>query len=149
MAETTAAQKASYPLPVYNFMVTVEGQSVSFAEVSGLDVEYDSATYRHGLSFSEGEAIARYRYPKYSSLVLKKATLPTGSYFYAWLTAKGAAERALEISLCDETGVPVVIWRIARAIPVKLTAANFDANSNQLSIETLDLKVSGISLETS
>jgi phage tail-like protein len=149
MAETAAVQKASYPLPAYNFKVTVGGESVSFAEASGINVEYETVTYRHGLSFTEGEAITRYRFPKYASISLKKGTVAGNGFLYDWLTEEGAAERAIDISLCDEAGAPVVVWRIAKAIPVKLTAPTFDANTNQVSIETLDLMVSGVSIEHS
>ena len=60
MAETKIDQKARYPLPVYNFRVTIDGTSMSFSEVSGINLEYDTVTYRHGLSFWEGEGIQKY-----------------------------------------------------------------------------------------
>jgi phage tail-like protein len=147
MAEKPAIQKSSYPLPSYNFKVTVDGQSVSFSEASGITVEYEAITYRHGLSFWEGETITRYRYPKYRPVSLKKGTVAGAGFLYDWLTAKSNAARPVDISLCDEKGDPVVIWRIARAVPVKLEAPTFDANTNQVSIEKLDLMVSGVSVE--
>ncbi|MCU0837342.1 MAG: phage tail protein [Rhodospirillales bacterium] len=147
MAESAAVQKASYPLPVYNFRVTVDGESVSFAEASGLNIECETVTYRHGLSFSEGEQLTRYRFPKYTPMTLKKGTVARGGFLYDWLIASGAAARAIAVSLCDEKGKPVVVWRIAKAVPVKLAAPTFDANTNQVSIDTLDLMISGVSVE--
>ena len=145
MVETRAAQKKSYPLPVYNFRVTVDGESVSFSEVSGIKLEYETVAYRHGLSYWEGETLARFAYPKYMPISLKKGTVAGTGFLYGWLTGDKAA-RAMEISLCDEKGNPLVVWRIIRAIPTRLEAPVFDADSNQASIETLELMASGISV---
>ena len=53
--------KATYPLPAYNYRVTIlqDGASLvlSFAEVSGLSMEYEPVTYKHGLSFVMGVKI--------------------------------------------------------------------------------------------
>ena len=65
MAETKDFLKANYPLPAYNFRVTVDGRSMSFSEVSGINIEYETLTYRHGLSFLEGETIQKFFYEKY------------------------------------------------------------------------------------
>jgi phage tail-like protein len=145
MTKTPAAQKNSYPLPVYNFRVTVDGQSVSFSEVSGIKLEYETVTYRHGLSCWEGETLLRYAYPKYVPISLKKGTVAGTGFFDGWLTGDKAA-RAMEISLCDEHGDSLVIWRIARAVPTRLDAPVFDAASNQVSVETLELMATGISV---
>jgi phage tail-like protein len=53
----------------------------------------------------------------------------------------------MEISLCDEKGIPVVAWSIARALPVKLSAPIFDAATNQSSIDTLEIRAAGISVK--
>jgi phage tail-like protein len=147
MAETKAAQKRTYPLPAYNFRVTVDGQSASFSEASGIVIEYETVTYRHGFSAWEGETISRFRVPKYVPISLKKGTVAGQTFFADWLAMEPADARAIAISLCDEAGTPVVVWRIAKAIPTKLTAPEFDAGTDQVSIETLELMVSGVSVE--
>jgi phage tail-like protein len=63
----------------------------------------------------------------------------------AWLEKPDPS--AMEVSLCDETGVPVIAWRIAKALPVKLTAPTFDASANQLSIDSLEIRAAGIALK--
>ena len=45
MAQDKAYIAANYPLPAYNYRVTIDGIVVSFAEVSGLSVEYEPVTY--------------------------------------------------------------------------------------------------------
>jgi phage tail-like protein len=144
VAQTKAEQRAGYPLAAYNFRVTVDAQALSFAKVSGLQREHQTLTYRHGLSFQEGEYIAKYRIDKYVSVTLERGTTLSMRFLQTWLEEQ--QKRQVEISLCDEAGTPVLAWRIARAIAVKLTAPTFDARTNEAAIDTLELKAAGISL---
>ena len=57
MAQSTDFQKTNYPLAAYNFRVKVDQTEMSFSEVTGIAVEYDHDSYRHGLTFLEGESI--------------------------------------------------------------------------------------------
>jgi phage tail-like protein len=147
MAETKAAQKSSYPLPAYNFRVTVDGQSASFSEVSDIGIEYKTMTYRDGYSAWEGESITRYPSREYSPLSLKKGTVAGSRFLSDWFSGDQPTARKVAISLCDEAGKPLVVWDIREAIPTKLTAPTFDAATNQVSIETLDLLVRGVSVK--
>ena len=91
-------QASSYPLPAYNFRVTRAGQTMRFAKVSGLQREHKVLTYRDGLSFLDGELIARYHVDHYIS------------------------------------------------IPINLTAPTFDAKSNEVAIDFMELKAAGITI---
>jgi phage tail-like protein len=144
VAQTKAEQRAGYPLAAYNFRVTVDAQALSFAKVSGLHREHQTLTYRHGLSFLEGEYITKYRIDKYVSVTLERGTTLSMRFLQTWLEEQ--QKRQVEISLCDEAGTPVLAWRIARAIAVKLTAPTFDARTSEAAIDTLELKAAGISL---
>ena len=48
MAQDKQDIKATYPLPSYNYRVTVGSDVLSFSEVSGLSVEHEPVTYKHG-----------------------------------------------------------------------------------------------------
>lgn len=146
MAHTKADQKLAYPLPVYNFRVTVDGQSMSFSEVSGIQVEYESVTYRHGLSFLEGERIKTFRFDSFISITLKRGIVPGSAplYLHEWLISKEL--RPLEVSLCDQAGIPVLSWSITHCVPVKLEAPSFSADSNEVAVGSLELKARGVSL---
>ena len=145
MAISAAAQRTGYPLAAYNFRVALGGETVSFSEVSGLKIEYETTTYRHGLSFAEGEDIVRYRLGKYVPLTMKKGVVHSLKVLRDWL---GSGEpRTIDISLCDEQGASVVTWHIGSAIPVKLEAPTLSAGGNDVAIESLELMVSRISLE--
>jgi phage tail-like protein len=145
MSETAASQRAQYPLAAYNFRVTVGEAVMSFTEVSGLAQEYQTLTYKHGLSFWEGESISRFRYDKYVQLTLKKGVIAGLTEIYEWLDS--ADKLSLSISLCDEKGDAVVTWQIKKALIVKLEAPLLQASGNEAAIETLTLMASGISVE--
>ena len=145
MSESAASQRAKYPLAAYNFRVTVGDVALSFSEVTGLVREYQTLTYKHGLSFWEGEAITKFRFDKYVPLTLKKSVVAGATELYAWL--ESVERKNLSVSLCDEKGAAVVTWQIKKALLVKLDAPSLLASGNDAAIETLTLMVSGISVE--
>lgn len=146
MAHSIATQVASYPLVAYNFRVTVGDVAMSFTEVTGLAREFDTLTYRHGLSFIEGEDITRYRIDKYVPLTLKRGVVKGLPQLREWLEA--GDKRPISVSLCDESGEPVVTWRVQKALPTKLEAPGLQASSSEAAVESLSLMAAGISIET-
>ena len=145
MAEATKAQRERYPLPAYNFRVTVDGSAMRFVRVSGLAREHKTITYRHGLSFWEGERISKVFIDEYVPLTLEQGTVIGSTRLHEWVDTKQPS--SMQVSLCDEQGTPVVVWRIAKALPVKLTAPTFDAQTNEVSIDRLEVQAAGISVE--
>jgi len=143
MAETKGQQKTSYPLPAYNFRVTVGGLAMSFSDVTGLRRGFETQTYRHGLSAWEGERIARYAWDAFYAITLKRGVVHGRSQLADWLS-EGSRPTSMEISLCDEAGVPLVSWRVGRAIPVKLEAPEFSARADEPAIESLEVMVAGV-----
>jgi len=145
MAHSIAAQAAAYPLAAYNFRVTVGSVAMGFAEVTGLTRQYETLTYRHGLSFWEGEDITKFRHDKYVQITLKKGVVAGATALYEWLDS--VDRKPLSVSLCDERGEAVVTWQIKKALIVKLDAPALQASSNESAIETLTLMATGISVE--
>ncbi len=146
MAQSKNVQKQTYPLPAYNFRVRIDETVMSFAEVFGIAAEYDKVTYRHGLSFWEGETITTFKYDSFVTVSLKRGVVlgSTPLFFFEWL--KKGDLRTIAVSLCNETGDPVVSWQIQKAVPVKIQAPAFDAKTNEASIESVELAVRGITL---
>ncbi len=144
MAELPAAQQTSYPLAAYNFKVTIDGTAMRFAKVSGLQREYQTLTYRDGLSFFDGEQITKYFVDKYVSVTLEQGTMIGSKFLHQWLET--SKKSAMDIQLCGPTGAAVITWRIAKALPVKLSAPAFDAKTNEVAIDTLEIKAAGISI---
>lgn len=146
MAQSVEYQKRHYPLPVYNFKVKVGELLLNFTEVSGIAVDYEHVTYRHGLSFLEGEAIQTFNRSPYRPITCKRGTI-LGSrpfYLYQWLSARDL--RSMDISLCDERGEPMISWKIAAAVPTSLKAPTFSATSTEAAIDTLELQAKGVSV---
>jgi phage tail-like protein len=148
MAQSTDIQRKSYPLAVYNFHVKVAETSMSFTEVSGIAVDYDHVIYRHGLSFLEGESIATFYFDRFVSVTCKRGTILGNNplFLHDWLSQRDL--RSMEVSLCDEKGAPVVSWKMVAAVPVSLKAPAFTAATNEAAIESVELKVRGVSLVT-
>ncbi len=148
MALSKADIKSSYPLPSYNYRVTVLGDGntnvIGFSEVSGLSVECQPVTYRHGLSFASGvNIISGMRQP--IRLTLKKGVMKNGDFLQQWLTESysdpfsATAKRDVVIDLCDEAGLPVIRWTVIGALPIKLVAPNFTTTSNEVAIASMEL----------
>ena len=148
MAVDKSVIKSTYPLPSYNYRVTVlkDGESlvVGFSEVSGLHVEYEPVSYSHGLSFKLGGRIIPGKRQQIK-ITLKRGLVKGNNFLQSWFSGVytdpffASAKRDILIDLCDETGTAVVRWTVTGALPVKLEASNFAADSNDVAIETLEL----------
>ena len=153
MSQSTETIKASYPLPVYNYRVTIlDGSSATilgFSEVSCLAVEYEAVTYKHGWSFMTGEhIIPGMRKP--IQVTLKQGLTQNVSYLQKWLNKSylepwsKTVKRDIVIDLCDEKGLPVVRWKLKQALPIKLEAPTFTASSNEVAIISMTLIVADL-----
>jgi phage tail-like protein len=151
MATDKDTIKLSYPLPVYNYRVTIDSVTLGFSEVSGLHVEYEPVTYKHGLSFATGsKIIPGMRQP--IKLTLKRGIVQKDAFLISWLhdtyvNPFKSAKRDILIDLCDETGTPVVHWKVLGAFPTRIDAPTFDANSNEVAIETVEVIAQGMNVD--
>lgn len=144
MADSLEQQRATYPLSAFNFRVEVGAEDWCFSKVSGLSREYQTVTYRDGLSFTDGELLQRFHVDKYVPVTLEQGVVPHRTTLYEWLEQGDA--RPITIHLCDAAGRPALTWRLRRAIPVKLSAPTFDAKTNEVSIDTLEIRAAGIAV---
>jgi phage tail-like protein len=117
-----------------------------FAKVDGLVWERKALPYRDGLSFLDGERIALCRVDAYTTLTLQQGVLAAERHLYDWLEAGDA--RWLQIQLCQADGKAVMAWQANRAVPVKLTGSSLDAKTNEVFIDTLELKAAGWSIKS-
>lgn len=121
--------------------ITDSDKEISFQSVSGLTVELDTEELAEG-----GENRFKHTLPlrsKYPNLVLKRGLLPN-SEIINW--CRNALEnfvfepKDLVVSLLNENHEPLMTWNVAHAIPVKWSVADFNAEENNIAIETLELK---------
>lgn len=144
MAESLEQQEAIYPLSAFNFRVEVGNEDWCFSKVAGLNREYQTATYRDGLSFIDGELLQRFYVDKYVSVTLEQGTVPNRATLYKWLEQGDA--RPITIHLCDASGRSALTWRLRRAVPVKLSAPTYDAKTSEVCIDTLEIRAAGIAV---
>ncbi|MEM7370307.1 MAG: phage tail protein [Bacteroidota bacterium] len=175
MATSPSDIKSSYPLPAYNYRVTILfgstlaipkvadvaanadlGTVISCSEVSGLNMEIETITYKHGFSFLTGMDIIPGQ-KKEVQLTIKKGVTKNSRYFSDWinlvypviagLPVSLVQKRDVLIDLCDENGDAVVRWVITKAMPIKLEAPTFDATTNDVAFEQLHLVASQIRVD--
>jgi phage tail-like protein len=152
MATSKATIKASYPLPVYNYRVNIGKDTVAFSEVSGLNISYETTVYKESGTESGKVGPNVFRMPAQradTKLTLKKGLVPdkSQSALYDWLNSiatNQVEKKDIVISLCDETGKAVVSWTVQNAFPTKLDAPTFDAKSNDVAIESMELMADGL-----
>ncbi|MEN3267905.1 phage tail protein [Pseudonocardia sp.] len=136
---------ATYPLAAYAFHVVVDGQDMSFSEVTGLSAENEVVVYEDGMSFWLGTTVAVVPSGGWVPLTLRRGTVAGVTALGEWVSDRSA--RHLQISLRAADGTPKVIWTADRAVPVRLVAPTFDATTNDVAVETLELLATGIRVE--
>lgn len=155
MAVTKDEIKTAYPLPVYNYKVEIGSDAVAFSEVSGLGISYETHTYKESPTESGTPGPRVMQMPAQRSaptITLKKGIVLGASVpaLYEWIS--GIATNQVEkkdiyIRLCDEEGAVVLSWTVTNAFPTKLDAPSFDANSNDVAIESMELTADHVSIE--
>jgi phage tail-like protein len=144
MALTAAEMKNLYPMPVYQFRVQVGGETMSFAEVSGLTVDYEMTTYKESATSGLGPVVMRMPGQiKEVHITLKRGIVQgSAAFLYEWINTTQynlVEKKDITISLLDELGQPRLTWVAINAFPNKLDMPTFDAKSNDVAIETLAL----------
>lgn len=134
----------AYPLPVYNYKVTVGTDVMAFSEVSGLNMEYEKVIYKDGFTYLNGMNIIRAQ-PKEVSITFKRGILSKHKELYGWMNAK--TKKDLFVDLCDPQGVALVRWKVRKAFPLKLEAPSFNAGSNDVAIEQLQVIAQDLTIE--
>ncbi|MGV3589264.1 MAG: phage tail protein [Adhaeribacter sp.] len=139
---------AGYYPPV-GFHFGVEFTNVSkndndtrWQSVTGLSVDFDTETFKEG-----GENRFEHVLPvrtKYPDLVLKRGMLAKDSKVFEWCT-KAFQQREftlanLLVTLLNENHEPLKTWNVVNAWPKKWSVSDFNAETNAIVIETLELK---------
>jgi phage tail-like protein len=132
--------------PVYfrafQFLVEIDGiTNARFQEVGGIDATTDVVEYREG-----GDLLGTRKFPgqtKHSNLSLKRG-YTDDTQLYKWYedVMTGRTEnirRNISVIQIDMAGQEVLRWNLFKAFPVKYTAPAYNAKSNDLSIETLEV----------
>ena len=136
-----------YPPTGFHFRVNVEGLNsdngdidIGFQEVSGINATVGETTYEEG-----GENRFVHRLPErvtYDKLVLKRGVLK-GSELIGWF--REAVEsfkfdpKGILVTLLNEEHEPLEAWSFINAYPVKWSVSSFDAQKNEVTVETIEM----------
>ena len=140
---------SAYPLTKFHFAVDWGGTNISFTEVTGLEISTDVIEHSHGAS----PDFSKLKMPglrKFSNITMKRGTFKSDNEYYAWINTTRQTEverRTITISLLDETGAPVVTWKVKNAFPVKVQSSDLKADGNEVAIETLEIAHEGLTIE--
>lgn len=131
----------NYTTPTYRFRVRVGTEEMAFNAFSGLLLSYETIEYKDGLG-------GRFLMPGQGDVInisLKKGVIRGQGQFYEWINSihlNQKEKKDISISLTNEAGTGLLFtWNVVNAFPIKLTAPDFNASSNEIAIEQLDLVV--------
>ena len=139
----------NYPLPKFHFLCEWGGQSISFSEVSGLDVETEVIEYRDGAN-PEYHKTKMPGMQKFSNVTLKRGVFKSDNDYYAWyntVSLNTIERRDVIISLLNEQHEPVMVWKIKQAWPTKIQSTDLKADGNEVAIESMELVHEGLVIQ--
>lgn len=135
-----------YPYKKYNYKVLIDQkEEAGFSEVSAPDITADPVEYREGNMAGKTPG----KQPgilKYSNVTLKRGTTDS-TVFMDWIKdiKDGKAPRkTVVITLMDDEMNEVASWQLEKAWPTKYSGTDFNATSNEVAIESLELVTEGI-----
>lgn len=135
-----------YPYKKYNYKVLIDNtEEAGFSEVSSPDITSDPVEYREGNMAGKTPG----KQPgilKYSNVTLKRGTTES-QVFVSWMKEiqdGKATRKTVVITLMDDELNEVASWQLEKAWPTKYTAPDFNATSNEVAIESLELVTEGV-----
>jgi len=141
-------QDQFWPMPKFYFSVDIDDLTdLPFQEVSGLEVEADNISYRHGNDPSFG-TIQMPGIKKSGNLILKKGVFANETLFNSLISKirlNTYKRMTVVIRLMDETTEPRMTWEINNAFPLKYTSTEMNSESSEAAIESIEFSHQGIS----
>ncbi len=136
------------PFSAFNFLVVVDGVTTAgFSECSGITMETDPIEYRTG-----SEDITVRKLPglkKFGNITLKRGfTKDKALWEWRKKVLDGKTERhSGSITLLNEARQASMRWNFREAWPRKLDGPTFNAKTNEVAIETLEIVVEDVQVE--
>ncbi len=155
MAVSIEDIKKLYPLPVYNYKVSIDGETIAFSQVTGLSMSYATSMYKESPTEAGAPGPVVRRVPSQPAdvtITLQKGVVRGKSVatLFNWINSKRLnliQKKDIRIDLCDENGDATISWTVHNAFPTKLDAPSFDANNNDAAVESLQLMADQITIE--
>lgn len=141
----TLGPGTTYPYGAYRFHVEIEGLVVAgFSEVSGIQSNIEVEEYREG-----GVNGYIHKLPKlvgYPNIVLKRGITDSDLLWnwYSNVTNGVIKRKSGSVILYDYSGKEKWRWNFTGSYPVKWTGPELKADSNVVSLESLELVHTGL-----
>jgi phage tail-like protein len=146
----------STPYGSFNFAVNLNSPGIDpeselggFSDVSGLTTETVIAEYRNG-NFRENHVKKIPLMHKVGDVTLKRGVVDSNEFF-AWIKQTREeghkARRNVTVTLRDETGVPVRVWKLQNVVPLKYTGPTLAGKGGDVAMEELVLSAEGLQVE--
>ena len=139
-----------WPLPKFSFSVDItDVGTISFQEVSGLDIEAQIIEYRAG----DAKLYSPLKMPglmKSNNVTLKKGVFVKDNKFFDWfaqIQMNTIKRQSVTISLLDQEANPTMVWKLANAWPTKISATDLKADANEVAVETLEIAHEKLTIE--
>lgn len=145
MAETG---KRDDPYQQFNFLVEIDGvKRAGFTEVTGLQTDTDSIDYREGadLTLNVRKLLGLRKHP----VIVMKRGYTKNRELWNWrrdIINGTVKRRSADIVLVDETRAEVLRWRVREAWISKWESGPFNAKTNDVAVETIELQHEGLQL---
>lgn len=140
--------KRDDPYQQFNFLVEIDGVTrAGFSECSGLTTDTDPVDYREGADIALNvRKLSGLR--KYTNVVLKRGyTKDKGLWEWRKEVINGQMKRRqADIILLDEARNEVLRWRIREAWISKWDSGPFNAKTNDVAIETIEMVHEGLEM---
>jgi phage tail-like protein len=137
--------RALDPYLGFNFAVEIEGLLVGgFTQVTGLQSEIEMDTHQEG---GVNDFVHNFpRQAKPTNLVFTKGLTDISSLWnWYYNTTQGIIQRKNgTVMLLDRKQIPVMWWNFRNALPVRWTGPDFDASSDQVITEAIELVHAGV-----
>lgn len=151
MALTKDEVKNRYPLPSYNYKVSIDGEFIAFSQVSGLNKTVETSVYKESSIEGGKPGPVVMRMPAQIAdvtITMQKGVVRGKSIvLFNWMHSiqtNLVDKKDVVIELCDERGDAVFTWKVINAFPTGLEVPTFDATSNDVAIESLTLMADNI-----
>ncbi|MBY5931628.1 phage tail protein [Tateyamaria omphalii] len=147
--DNSPASQTAWPLPAFEFRVTVAGEEVAFREVSGLEAETEVIEYRAGNS----KVFSTIKMPgmiKSGDVTLRHGTFARQGAFWDWFSGikmNTMKREDVTIALVDAGGEETMRWTLKNAFPTKVTGTDLKAEGNEIAVEIVELAHKGITNE--
>ena len=140
-----AASRRDDPYSNFNFIIEFGGMKAGFSDVNGLPE--DTACLESRSSPQESTARKLLGIRKFTNLTLKRGYTNSKDLWDWYESARGGKARPLTgtITVFDETRAVISSWKLSQVWPEKVKGPDFNAKSNEVAIEELEIRVEGLS----